>query len=365
MAQIPICKETAEVIGPHADKVDNRSLLFDKYPLPKVDTSGNKFDEASRWSLMRIAYAGSEMLEADAKNKSKDAEGKRTEEKNRPIYRAQANMARTMSKAASSPEDIPSVRQRHALRMWSLIEQSYPENHGCFQARLGGRLAINLADGIIENAGMCLDRIFGEPMIPASALKGIARNCALWDVRKTADINQRKQKLKLLTGVFGFGDNELKADGAFCWALGGDETEFRSFMNSLKMDACKGGVSFLPAHPVSEEARVVVDLTNVHYPDYYRSGSIGDLRNEKLKPNAFPAVEAGTYFNFLFLLNDNGQKNPLHKHLLQAAGVWLKKALTQNGVGAKTAAGYGWFVLAKPDDPVIKQLFEIKSKGGH
>jgi CRISPR/Cas system CMR subunit Cmr6 (Cas7 group RAMP superfamily) len=243
---IPLSDDSAKSVGRYAEKVDNRSLLFDKFPFPKVDSSGNEFKEASKWSLMRVANGGTDLLEEESKAKRKEAEGKRTEEQNRSIYRAQAEMALKLSKAATPPEDIPHIRQKHALRMWELIEQSHPGYHGCFQARLGGRLAINLADGIIENAGMCLDRIFGEPMIPASALKGVARNCALWDVRQTTDINQRKQKLKLLAGVFGFGDNELKSEGDFAWAIG-DPTEFKAFMSSLKEDACKGGVAFFSA----------------------------------------------------------------------------------------------------------------------
>lgn len=45
-------------------------------------------------------------------------------------------------------------------------------------AQLQSRLLVNMAGGVMENAGLCLDR-FGLPYVPGSAVKGCARRAAL------------------------------------------------------------------------------------------------------------------------------------------------------------------------------------------
>ena len=45
-------------------------------------------------------------------------------------------------------------------------------------AQLQSRLMVNMAGGVMENAGMCLDR-FGLAYLPGSAVKGCARRAAL------------------------------------------------------------------------------------------------------------------------------------------------------------------------------------------
>src|SRR6266571_1976735 len=45
-------------------------------------------------------------------------------------------------------------------------------------AQLQSRLMVNMAGGVMENAGLCLDR-FGLPCIPGTAVKGCARRAAV------------------------------------------------------------------------------------------------------------------------------------------------------------------------------------------
>ena len=47
-----------------------------------------------------------------------------------------------------------------------------------FTLRLGGRMMVDQAGGVLENANLCLHRNLGFPMIPGSALKGIALHAA-------------------------------------------------------------------------------------------------------------------------------------------------------------------------------------------
>ena len=47
--------------------------------------------------------------------------------------------------------------------------------------------------------------------------------------------------------------------------------------------SCQGAVTFLQATPTND-AKIVVDITNVHTPKYYRTGKISDLWEEKPTP---------------------------------------------------------------------------------
>jgi hypothetical protein len=83
----------------------------------------------------------------------------------------------------------------------------------------------------------------------------------------------------------------------------------------------------------------------VHYPKYYQTGKIENLKEEKPQPNPFPTVEKGAQFVFC-IVGDNRAK----EDNLENAEKWLKSALEKHGIGAKTAAGYGWFSIQSNDD---------------
>ena len=59
----------------------------------------------------------------------------------------------------------------------------HPPTATLLHARLQSRLMVNMAGGVMENAGLCLDR-FGLPLIPGSAVKGCARRTALAALRE-------------------------------------------------------------------------------------------------------------------------------------------------------------------------------------
>jgi hypothetical protein len=88
------------------------------------------------------------------------------------------------------------------------------------------------------------------------------------------------------------------------------------------------------AHPVAlENLRIVAEVLTPHF-------------NNNLRPIFFPAVEAGSEFGFAII----GQREPEPEDLnlealIQQAGTWLRRAITEGGIGAKTGAGYGWFLI--------------------
>ena len=57
-----------------------------------------------------------------------------------------------------------------------------PESEHLLFARLQSRLMVNMAGGVFENGGICLDHTSGVPFIPGSAVKGCARRMAIQEL---------------------------------------------------------------------------------------------------------------------------------------------------------------------------------------
>lgn len=345
--------DIAKLIGMAAQHVENRSLLLDKFvfhkrwPVVEEHTRRGhefvKWDEASRWSFMRIADGAGQILSREAADKRHKAGGKNVEPGNRERFLGEASLAEALAAVKWDSKEIQSLRSRHTRHLLGLFRRAYNDRAAVTIGQLEGRLAINLADSLIQNAGLCLDRLFGLPYIPGSAVKGVCRHAALAEL-KAARADEVPAVLAVFCAVFGTSEVDFKT---------GDLKSFREHHAGRDTDR-KGAVSFLPAYPVNE-ARIVVDLTNVHYPDYYRTGRTEDLSKENPRPNPFPAVEAGAQFAFCLL--SNGMDN--RPEVLVAANRWLESALTEHGLGAKTAAGYGWFSL-KPE--VLAELEATEAK---
>jgi len=340
MARIPISPDVAQLIGDFAEAVQNRSLLLDKFVFHKDwGLDDLRSNDAHRWTLMRISDGGSAVLQAEADRRRRDAKGQDREEHNRVRLQREAEIATKLAATRIEAEDAQKLRARHTRRFLGLFRSACGERAALTIGRLEGRLAINLADSLIQNAGICLDRLFGLPFIPGSAVKGVSRHAALEELQSAKGETQAKL-FEGFRAVFGTSDNDFA------------HSEMRPFRPLLagRSENQKGAISFLPAYPIND-ARIVVDLTNVHYPDYYRSGRTEDLSNERPQPNPFPAVEAGAQFAFCLVLNGIAENAELLTH----AKRWLEAALTIRGLGAKTASGYGWFSL-RPD--VLQQILD-------
>lgn len=299
-------------------------------------------------------------------------------------------------------------------------------------AQLQSRLMVNMAGGVMENAGLCLDR-FGLPYIPGTAVKGCARRAALaalheWcetGVKPDGDDNlfaatcasfsSPAEMLAAIARVFGWSEQDWKTRedfrtdddwkrkrSDFAWAC----DPFSSFASTpaptgrpmpaqgnalgeasktnpspegaaqkasqwptilsktleLLRNASKhfaGSVSFLPAYPadtgkvdglpmeVPELGKIELDVVTCHHPDYYgrKENEQGGLMmpvaldsEQRILPVIFPAIAPGHIFAFALLpLRDCAPE------LLNHARAWLATGLQTFGLGAKTAAGYGWF----------------------
>ncbi len=363
---IPLTKDVATLVGPWAEGVENRSLLHEKFALPKVWGHPKKADDANRWSLLRIVKRGDSLLTDDAARLTDDARKRRrrADEETNPRRRDElleradeserlAAMARNMAKTAKNLADaarretrLTEACARNSTNFLADLEKSYKGMVVPFEATLGSRMMVNLAGGVVENAGIALDRCFGLPLIPGSAVKGITRVQALWEIHETKG-DEKLRLLRLAMLLFGYGTHDLRGD--FGWAGGAREAQ--AIAKEIGAQDFKGCACFLPAYPTTP-ANLVVDMVNPHYPKYY-SGSPDKPRaedNENPIPNYFPAVEAGSAFGFAALLNRVPDlPNITATGLLAQVKQWLERAVTRKGVGAKTAAGYGWFELGRKE----------------
>jgi CRISPR type III-B/RAMP module RAMP protein Cmr6 len=106
-----------------------------------------------------------------------------------------------------------------------------------------------------------------------------------------------------------------------------------------------GSVAFLAAVPRGR-AKLVTDIVNCHHKAYY-AGKL-DRATDDESPNLhfFPAVDVGTSFVFRVVpiaRRADAVERDYGFSPAEFALEMLREAVEIHGIGAKTAAGYGWF----------------------
>jgi len=108
-------------------------------------------------------------------------------------------------------------------------------------------------------------------------------------------------------------------------------------------------LSFFDAFPTSNNFELKPDILNNHYPDYYTKGK-PPTDTQSPVPIFFLTVQGkeekgenqGAEFQFII----GTKKDSIDKYTVKAQTIsfWLKDALTNHGIGAKTAVGYGYLI---------------------
>lgn len=244
---------------------------------------------------------------------------------NDPRYKDVKNAEDSCKK--SELQEVCSVSDKHSKLPPSSTRELYTENTGvrAFSMQTGARLMVDMAKGFHENANICLHRHFGYPFIPGSAVKGGAAHCAweLWN--ETKNEAQKLQIAKQIARTFGFPTNDKSLDSFL--KKNGTEKDF------------SGTVVFMSAIPWDVPAKLCVDVLTPHHSEYYNGNKKVATDDETPVPSFFLAVESDSVFRFAI----RGIPGRSSQEDLDFAEKMLKKALTENGIGAKTAAGYGWF----------------------
>lgn len=177
------------------------------------------------------------------------------------------------------------------------------------EMRVNGRMVVGLGgDSVIETA-ITLHRTYGVPVIPGSALKGLAAFYTRDRLDKT---------------MWHAGSDAYRV-------LFGDTTAagYVTFFDALYVPS--SGWDGRPLHP---------DILTVHHPGYYQQGNVPPADWDSPTPVPF-LTATGRY-----LLALAGPAD-----WVNAADAILIAALNEYGIGAKTSSGYGRLAPAETRTP--------------
>lgn len=195
------------------------------------------------------------------------------------------------------------------------------------------RLIVGLGHPSVYETSITLHHIYGIPYIPASGIKGAVRNYIINEYFELKNDGE-KEKYK--------NSSEKKAldDEGFCCIFGSPKDS--------KIGEHIGSIIFFDAFP-TKAPEINVDIMNPHYQPYYSD------KNSKTPPADYHSpvpihflVVENTPFKFVVGVKKKNNKT-IDKgvfngeKIIDVINEWLEKALKEHGLGAKTAAGYGYF----------------------
>ncbi len=276
-----------------------------------------------------------------------------------------------------------SITARHHSNAKSLLGE---ENIKDVNLKTDWRMALGLGNESVYETSITLHHIYGIPYIPASAIKGVVRS---WIITNCfADTNNEKDfplvnaefraltNSKIFCHIFGCPKDiqKIKFDNGkpvFKKDKNGNLTKEyekeKSISVALKDQNGKGQehqgkIIFFDAFPTDlKNESIKVDIMNPHYSKYYNDSNYKEYPTDTDNPNPihFLTVE-NTSFQYIVGIKNNSAKvldYPGYEKLkpadyesekfktlslLDLANLWLKLALTEHGIGAKTAVGYGY-----------------------
>ncbi len=245
-----------------------------------------------------------------------------------------------------------------------------------FQAQNKGRLVVGLGGKGVLEFGITLQHVTGLPIIPGSALKGLARTYALLiiaenlgipvlklrqlqklkdskvdspleilDAALVAPDAERREALALLTKALA--NVDIQIVNHLAQKLNGfpEAAHYRAAFGSQEASGECIFYDAVVAKLPSSSTLFDLDVMTPHFKKYYDDVNSGSPTFNKPPhdgqspvPVSFVTVAAGTTFAFAVGLRPGGDRK-----VVKRAVAWLKAALHELGVGAKTAAGYGVF----------------------
>ena len=278
---------------------------------------------------------------------------------------------------------------RDYLARWK--EQIRLYDAASFHLKAQSRLIVGLGNKGPLEIGMTLHHTTGLPYIPGSALKGLCRNYALFTLaaqlgvsvlppdKPPADSKQptplqmladllvlppdppaapdevgpRAKALQQLNQAI---TSHHPAGSPLALAMIDALPATTHFRQAFGSQASSGACVFFDAMlaglpPVVQHGReqrktlFEVDVMAPHFSKYYSNqGQTAPTDNLPVIPIPFLTVAAGTSFAFAVgMRRSTSLTQAARIHVMTAALDWLKQALCEFGIGAKTAAGYGAF----------------------
>ena len=217
-----------------------------------------------------------------------------------------------------------------------------------YQAELKSPLITGIGQTHPNEVGMVFDHTMGIPYVPASSVKGIVRFAHMLKLIKSDNDEEYKGSDK--NGEY-IVESDLKT--LIPAIFGGDADEEKE--GEKKINKLKGKVIFLDACP-AKVPDLHVDIMNPHYGDYYNDekGEIPPADYLAPNPIKFLTVKKGTVFTFRALVSKDSV------FLLQPIKTAFENALKDEGVGAKTAVGYGRFEIKKDQNKLTAATKQIQ-----
>jgi len=207
-----------------------------------------------------------------------------------------------------------------AFGRWLGLVESEPHVR-LLEAVATGPLALGLGTASPIENGLTIHHTYGVPYIPGSALKGLARRAALASDLQSSEISV----------IFGTTEEagHITFWDAWLEPAGGHRQPYQR------------------------------DVLTPHHPNYYRTkGSAPPTDFDDPKPITFLSVRPNTRFVMAVSSSSEGAEP-----WVNLAAQLVKLGLERLGVGAKTAAGYGFFKCKpKPSAEQRKQVeAEVKA----
>lgn len=252
--------------------------------------------------------------------------------------------------------DIHCIADRHKKSICSLGLSIIQ-----YEAKCDWRMIVGLGNESVHETSMTLHHVYGIPYIPGSAIKGVVRSWMITEKFGDPDSDMvplEEKEYPLLNAEY-----RALQDKGFCRIFGCPaKVKKYHFKKNMPIkeefhleatafgDSLRGEVFFFDAFPL-EAPKISVDIMNPHYGAYYM-----------LEENGVKNVPPADYLepvpiNFLTVQNTKYRfisgvsKCSDHeidsscftgKKPSEVIAEWLNKALTEHGIGAKTAVGYGY-----------------------
>ncbi|GMV36327.1 MAG: hypothetical protein AMXMBFR61_08350 [Fimbriimonadales bacterium] len=206
-----------------------------------------------------------------------------------------------------------------AYKRWRSCLNSLPGPVLTREVRTLDRVIVGLGSESVLETSITLNRIYGVPILPGSALKGVARSYYENELRP-ADPEERKKHRETGDDLFGWEAKEGEQ---------GKEKE----------EAKSGCVTFFDAWYIpgstKDDKPLRPDVITVHHPAYYQnSGQEPPTDFDDPTPVGFISARGS------FLLAVQGPDEQWTNLAMEV----LTRALAHYGVGGKTSSGYGRLV---------------------
>jgi CRISPR-associated protein Cmr6 len=257
-------------------------------------------------------------------------------------------------------EKLNALQNRHEAMLKWYKQRDFAVRH--IEAKPVWRFVVGLGAAHVLETGITLHRLFGLPIIPGSALKGAARTWALLKLAEelgvpilspTEAAAKSQTPLEKFEAVILSQESEREQAALLSQLLQDstipDEAPIRNlspqelrekwqpFFEVFGSTERAGSVIFFDAIPL-EVPKFQLDIMNPHYPNYYcTQGQNPPADWESPNPVFFLTVTETTYRFAIAARSEQGNR------LLDFAEKWLKGALADLGIGAKTSADYGFW----------------------